>query len=100
MSWTSMVKKEARGLNNFNLGEVSDVGTNFIVTERGTLSRNHYYIPKYLVKGYDGQNLWFNVTEAQAETEFKKATRPTTEEYYRYRTPATPADVENRVPGF
>jgi hypothetical protein len=99
-AWSTMVKKEARGINDFNLGEVNEVGVNFIVTEKGTISRKYYYIPKYLVKGYDGHNLWFNVTEAQAETEFKRTTAPTAEEYYKYKTPNTPADVENWVPGF
>jgi hypothetical protein len=99
IGWTEMVKKEARGMNDFNLGEVNEIGTNFIVTEKGTLSKKFYYIPKYLVKGYDGHKLWFNVTEAQAETEFKRSTRPTADEYNRYRTPTTPTDVENWVPG-
>jgi hypothetical protein len=97
-AWTEMVKKEARGLNDYNLGEVREVGTNFIVTEKGTLSKKYYYIPKYLVKGYDGHNLWFNVTEAQAETEFKRSAPPTAEEYLKYKTSTTPADAENWVP--
>jgi hypothetical protein len=94
-----MVKREARGINDFNLGEVKEVGTNYIVTEKGTLSKHYYYIPKYLVRGYDGHNLWFNVTEAQAETEFKRDKAPMPEEYYKYRTSTGPADIENWVPG-
>jgi hypothetical protein len=93
-----MVKKEARGINDFNLGEVHEVGTNYIVTEKGTLSRKYYYIPKYLVRGYDGHNLLFNVTETQAETEFKRDKAPTIEEYYRYKTAGMSPDVENWVP--
>ena len=97
-AWTDMVKKEARGINDFNLGEVHEVGTNFIVTEKGTLSRKYYYIPKYLVRGYDGHNPLFNVTETQAEAEFKRDKAPTTEEYYRYKTADMSPDVENWVP--
>lgn len=97
-AWTEMVKKEARGLNDFNLGEVNEVGSNFIVTKKGTLSSKYYYLPKYLVKGYDGHNLWFNVTETQADTEFTRDKAPTTEEYNRYRTPNMSSDVESWVP--
>ena len=97
-TWTEMVKKEARGLNDFSLGSVHEVGTNYIVTEKGTLSKKFYYLPKYLVKGFDGHNLWFNVTETQADAEFRRDKAPTSEEYYRYRTPNGPADVENVVP--
>ena len=96
--WNEMIKKEARGLNDFHLGEVQEVGPNFIITEKGTISKSYYYVPKYLVRGFDGHKLWFNVTEAQAETEFKRSNRPTPDEYYRYRTPNVSADVENWVP--
>jgi hypothetical protein len=92
------VKKEARGLNDFNLGKVHEVATNFVITEKGTLSKKYYYVPKYLVKGYDGHILWFNVTENQAETEFKRDNAPTVEEYYKYKTSTSPADIETSVP--
>ena len=93
-----MVKKDARGLNSFILGGVYAVGTNYIVTEKGAITKKYYYVPKYLVKGYDGHNLWFNVTENQAETEFKRDSAPTAEEYHKYKPANGPADVENLVP--
>ena len=96
--WNDMIKKEAKGLNDFSLGEVQEVGTNYIVTMKGTISKHKYFIPKYLVRGFDGHTLWFNVTEDQAETEFKRETPPTADEYNRYRTTVGNADLETWIP--
>ena len=30
---------------------------------KGTLLKEIFYFPKYLVKVYDGQKIWFNVSE-------------------------------------
>jgi hypothetical protein len=81
-----MIKKEARGLDDFSLGEVQSVGPDYIVTEKGTISKHKYFLPKYLVRGYDGHNLRFNVSESQAESEFKRDNPPTANEYMRYKS--------------
>jgi hypothetical protein len=97
--WTDMLKKEAKGLSNYSLGEVHEVGNSYVVTQKGTITKSHYYIPKYLVRGFDGKTLWFNVSESQAETEFKRDMPPGMDEYTKYRTSSTsPTDVEAWVP--
>ena len=98
LAWNDVVKKEAKGLNDFSLGEVQQVGSNYIVTLKGTISKHKYFIPKYLVRGFDGHTLWFNVTEQQAETEFKRDNAPLPDEYYRYRTAGSAQDAEMWVP--
>jgi hypothetical protein len=60
--WDDTIKKEARGNNDYNLGEVQDVGPNWVHTQRGIASKTQFYIPKYLITGYDGHNLLFNVS--------------------------------------
>jgi hypothetical protein len=96
-NWNEVIKKEAKGMSNFSLGEVQEIGPNFILTQKGTVTKSKYYIPKYLVRGFDGSTLWFNVTEGQAETEFKRETAPNTTDYQKYRT-AGMVDVDTWIP--
>jgi hypothetical protein len=43
-------KKEARGLDkNEDLGEVQEIGQEFVVTEKGRLKKHKFYLPKYLL---------------------------------------------------
>src|ERR1019366_7959617 len=93
VSWNDVIKKDAKGVNDFAFGEVQSIGPDFIYTEKGTISKHKYYLPKYLVRGYDGHTLWFNISENQADTEFKRDTAPSATDYVRYR-PATGVVVD------
>lgn len=55
-----------------------------MVTERGRVKKHKFYLPKQLVKGYDGEKLWFNITEDEAEDNFMKEPPPKQGEYSRY----------------
>ncbi|MGB7954508.1 MAG: DUF2382 domain-containing protein, partial [Candidatus Nitrosopolaris sp.] len=91
-------RKEARDLNNYDLGEVQEVGQTYVVTQKGTIKKEKFYIPKYLAEGYDAEVLRFKLTEAEAKNKFVRDTPPTAQEYSRYKTPDIPKDIETRIP--
>lgn len=62
-----IIKREARGINNTFLGQVQEIDADHIVTEKGTVEKERYYLPKYLFDRYDGHDVWFKVTEEQAK---------------------------------
>jgi hypothetical protein len=87
IEWKDIIKKEARGYEKGDdLGEVQDIGKEFVVTERGRVVKHKFYLPKHLVTGYDGHTLWFNITEEDAEDNFKKDRPPKEGEYSRYQS--------------
>ncbi len=98
LSWNDIVKREAKGLDNFSFGEVKAVGMTYVLAEKGAITKSHYYLPKYLVKGFDGKTLWFNVSEKQADMEFKRNAPPSDQDYYKYKTTGATPDTESYVP--
>lgn len=87
IKWEEIMKKEARGYEKGDdLGEVQEIGQEFVVTERGRIKKNKFYLPKQLVAGYDGEVLWFNITEQEAEDNFKRDNPPQMGEYSRYKS--------------
>ena len=62
-----IIKKEARGLGDADLGEVQEVTGEFIVTQKGTIDKDVFYIPKNLVDHFDGSNVFFTVTEEEVK---------------------------------
>ena len=62
-----IIKKEARGLEDADLGEVQQVTGEFIVTQKGTVDKDVFYIPKNLVDHFDGSTVFFTVTEEEAK---------------------------------
>jgi uncharacterized protein (TIGR02271 family) len=93
-----VVKKEARGSNDDDLGEVQEIGQTYVVTQKGTINKQKFYIPKYLAEGYDGDVLRFRLTEAEAKNKFVRDKPPSAQEYSQYKTPDIPKDIETRIP--
>ncbi len=62
IKWAQTIKKEARGVNGLDLGEVQQVEIESIITQKGTIEKEQYSIPKKLVEKFDGNVLWFNLT--------------------------------------
>jgi uncharacterized protein (TIGR02271 family) len=68
--WNEVIKKEARGRNDADLGKVMEVKDDIVVTERGTLSKEKFYIPKSIPHGFNGHTLLFDITEEEAKERF------------------------------
>jgi uncharacterized protein (TIGR02271 family) len=98
LNWDAVIKKEARGKNGKDLGEVQEVGDTYVLVQKGLISKDKFYIPKYLAEGYDGNTLWFKVSEEEAKSSFVKDSAPTADEYSRYKTSDVPSDIETRIP--
>jgi uncharacterized protein (TIGR02271 family) len=64
--YSDAVKKEARGNDDYDLGEVQDSGVCYVHTQRGRGMLTQFYIPKSQVKSFDGKTMYFNVNEAEA----------------------------------
>ncbi len=62
-----IIKKEARGLGDANLGEVQEVTGEFIVMQKGTVDKEQYYIPINFVDHFDGSTVFFTVTEKEVK---------------------------------
>jgi hypothetical protein len=63
VDWDQVVKKEARGINDADFGEVQLIIGDTVVTEKGIADKNRFYLPKNLVDRFDGHAIWFNITE-------------------------------------
>ena len=78
IDWPATIKKEARGLNGEDFGEVQKVTDSSVITEKGILDKVYFSIPKDLVKDYDGDTLRFKITEVEAKERFLYDTPPVT----------------------
>jgi len=66
-NWDEIVKKESRGKNDYDLGEVQDVQPEIVVTKKGIVGKDKFYLPKMLVERYDGHKVFFSITKEDAE---------------------------------
>ena len=57
IDWNDVIKKEARGLNDADLGEVQDVSNGFVFTQKGLIDVEMFRIPQDKAESYDGSIL-------------------------------------------
>jgi hypothetical protein len=62
INWNDVLKKEARGYNDIDLGEIQHVDKESITTQKGTLTKERFYIPKKYAQRFDGNTLWFTLS--------------------------------------
>jgi uncharacterized protein (TIGR02271 family) len=68
--WNEVIKKQVKGLNDADFGEVQEVNENYVLTQRGTLNKEKFYLPRSIPHGYNGRILLFDITEEEAKKRF------------------------------
>ena len=68
IDWEKVIKKEAKGLDDYDLGEVEKVDEEHVITKKGIVDKDRFYLPRNKVNRFDGDKLWFEVTKDEAKT--------------------------------
>src|SRR5919205_611860 len=97
--WNEVIKKEARGRNDADLGEVMEVKDDIVVTEKGTLNKEKFYLPKSIPHGFNGHTLLFDITEEEAKERFtNESVSKQGTESQSTATSTTASDIERPIP--
>jgi uncharacterized protein (TIGR02271 family) len=76
IDWKDIIKKEARGINNEDLGEVQEVTQDYVLVEKGVINKEKFYIPRDLAVGYNGTILIFSISEEEAKKRYLRDSPP------------------------
>ena len=69
--WNEVIKKEARGINNEDFGEVQEIQGNYVLIQRGIINKETFYLPKDQAESYDGNILNFRISESDLIRRYK-----------------------------
>ena len=61
--WDEVIKKEARGTDDYDVGEVQLVTLEDVITQKGIVSTKWYQNPKRVAVEFDGNKLVLKITE-------------------------------------
>ena len=67
IAWDALLKEQASGVDDCDLGQVEEIQDEFIVTEKGIINKKRYYLPKILIAGFDGHTLYFRIMKAESK---------------------------------
>ena len=66
INWNDVIKKEARGLNDEDFGEVQDVSNGYVLVQKGIINKEKFFIPQEKVDSFDGDILRFGISKEEA----------------------------------
>ena len=73
----NLSKKDARDVNDQDLGKVLEVDHNYVLIEKETsYIDGRFYIPLYLLEKYDKNTLWFRIDQEEAKNNFTIYSQP------------------------
>ncbi|MDW3605410.1 MAG: YsnF/AvaK domain-containing protein [Nitrososphaeraceae archaeon] len=68
--WKETIKKEARGIDDADFGEIQSVDPEYVKTQKGIIDKEFFSFPVNLVQDYDGNRVLFKVTEEEARSSY------------------------------
>ena len=76
IDWNDVIKKEARGSEDEDLGEVKETGQDYVLVQKGMINKEKFYIPKNMVESYDGSVLRFNLSKEEVKNRYMRDSPP------------------------
>ena len=100
IDWDEVIKKEARGSDDEDLGEVQETGQDYVLVQKGMINKEKFYIPKNMAESYDGSVLRFNISKEEVKNRYMRDSPPTADEYSSSSRNAANAteETDTRVP--
>lgn len=81
--WNQLKGKKVKTNDGKDVGEISEVSQNHLRLEKGTISKDKFWIPKYIVDTFDGKNVWLSTSEEEVKGTYLFGQEPSTEQFTR-----------------
>lgn len=97
IDWKNVVKKEVIGTDGLDLGEVVEIGDNFIVIQIGLLNKKRFVIPISTAESFDGDILRVKVNENELSG-YEETTEPKFKDYSTFKSSDMSTEMETKIP--
>ncbi len=81
IDWGDVIKKEARGINDEDIGEVQEITNGYVLVKRGIINKEKFYIPQDQAESYDGDVLRFRISEEEMKNTYQTDSPPSQDQY-------------------
>jgi hypothetical protein len=81
--WEQLMGKSVRTSDGEDLGEIKKVSKSYILLEKGVISKDKIWIPKYIADAYDGKVLWLLVSREDVRKGYVYGEEPAVQQYTR-----------------
>lgn len=100
LSWDKIIGKDVKSADKKDVGKVESISTNYIEVKEGVVSKKHYFVPKYYIEGFDGDNLYASLTKDNLKSRYERDSPPSPEEFEEAEYRERVQSVESKYPQF
>ena len=97
IDWKNVIKKEVIGTDGLDLGEVVEIGDNFIVIQKGLFNKKRFVIPNSTAESFDGDILRVKVNEKELAG-YEETADPAFKDYSKFKSSDMSKEMETRIP--
>jgi hypothetical protein len=81
--WNQLKGKEVKTHDGKDIGEIKEISQHYLRLEKGTISKDKFWIPKYIVDAFDGENVWVVANEDEVKERYLFGQEPPPEQFTR-----------------
>jgi hypothetical protein len=74
--WDKVIDKKVKSSDNKDLGKVKSIASLFIEADEGVVSKKRYFIPKYFIESFDGDNVLASLTKDEVKSKYERNSPP------------------------
>ena len=100
MPWEKVIGKKVKSSDSKDLGKVESIGPHFVEVDEGIVKHKRYFIPKYYVEGFDGDNLHAALTKDEIKNKYERDSPPSESELQNQEYLERKSKVESSHPQF
>ncbi len=76
LSWDKLKGKNARSIDNKEIGKIKEISQDYLQIEKGLVSKDYFFVPKYFVEGYEDKDINISLTEYEIKNKFMNKSNP------------------------
>jgi hypothetical protein len=80
LSWDKAIGKNIKSIDKKEIGKIKQISKDFIQIDKGLVDKDHYFVPKYFVEGYDeNDDIIISLTEDEIKNKFMNESNPSSD---------------------
>ena len=77
LSWDKAIGKNIKSIDKKDIGKINQISKDFVKIDKGLVNKDHYFVPKYFVEGYDeNDDIIISLTEYEIKNKFMNESNP------------------------
>ena len=76
LSWDKVKGKSAKSIDKKDIGKIKELSEDYLQIQKGLVSKDNFFVPKYYVEGYEDDDIILSLTEDEIINKFMNKSNP------------------------